>query len=196
MKRKRFSLKEEYEKSWRYIEETRNFIYFIVATFLVFTLVGFFIPAPESIANQIFKFIEELLEKTSGMSQAELISFILFNNLKSTFTGMIFGVFFGVFPMISAVTNGYVIGFVGAFSVESQGASVLLKLLPHGIFELPAALISIGMGLKLGSFIFQKNIKKAFKEYFWNSLRVFLLVVIPLLIIAAIIEGSLISVSG
>lgn len=196
MKRKKFSLKEEYKKSWRYIEETRNFIYFIVATFLVFALVGFFIPAPESIANQIFKFIEELLEKTSGMSQTELISFILFNNLKSTFTGMIFGIFFGIFPMISAVANGYVIGFVGVFSVESQGASVLLKLLPHGIFELPAALISIGMGLKLGSFIFQKNIKKAFKEYFWNSLRVFLLVVIPLLIIAAIIEGSLISVSG
>jgi len=52
------------------------------------------------------------------------------------------------------------------------------------------------MGLKFGTFIFQKKRMKSFKNYFWNGLRVFLLVVIPLLIIAAVIEGSLIFLVG
>ena len=69
---------------------------------------------------------------------------------------------------------------------------VLWRIFPHGIFELPAVFISLGLGLKLGTFIFQRNKLKAFAEFFWNSLRVFLFIVLPLLIIAAIIEGSLI----
>jgi len=72
----------------------------------------------------------------------------------------------------------------------------LWRILPHGIFELPAVFIALGMGLKFGGFIFQKEKIKSLREYFWNSLRVFLFVVLPLLIIAGIIEGTLIFFSG
>jgi stage II sporulation protein M len=67
-----------------------------------------------------------------------------------------------------------------------------LNLLPHGIFELPAIFISFGMGLKFGTFLFYKEKMKKFAEFFSNSLRVFVFVILPLLVIAAIIEGSLI----
>ena len=193
MKREKFNLKEEYKKSWKYIKATRNFIYTVIGIFFLFALFGFFIPAPEFLAQQILELIEDLLEKTVGMSATELIGFIFFNNLKSSFFGMIFGVLIGIFPIISVVANGYLLGFVGALSVEIGGSSVLLRLLPHGIFELSAVFISLGMGIKLGTIIFQKNHRKSFRDYFLNSLRVFLLVVVPLLVIAAIIEGILIS---
>lgn len=191
-KKKNFDLKTEYKKSWSYIRETRNFIYIFIAVFFFFTLLGFFLPAPEPLAEQILKFIEELLEKTQGMSQGELISFIFLNNVQSSFFGMILGVLLGIFPIITIVVNGYILGFVASASVQTNGFFVLWRLLPHGIFELSAIFISLGMGLKLGTFIFQKNKGESFKEYFWNSLRVFLFVVIPLLIVAAVIEGSLI----
>ena len=94
--------------------------------------------------------------------------------------------------MIIAIANGYILGFVSSMSVESAGVASLGKIIPHGIFELPAIFISLGLGLKFGTFAFQKNKAKSFKNYLINSLRVFLLIVIPLLIIAGIIEGTLI----
>ena len=36
-------------------------------------------------------------------------------------------------------------------------SSDLFRLLPHGIFELPAIFISLGLGLRFGMFIFQKE---------------------------------------
>ncbi len=191
-KKNNFNLKEEYKKSWNYILESKNFIYFIIGIFFVFVLIGFLIPAPDALAEQILKLIQELIGEIKGMSQGELINFIFFNNLQSSFFGMVLGVVFGIFPVIAIIANGYLLGFVASMSVESEGILVLWRLLPHGIFELPAVFISLGLGLKLGTFIFQKKKIKLLKEYFWNSLRVFLFIVTPLLIIAGIIEGSLI----
>jgi len=192
VKKNKFSLKKAYKDSWQYIKESKGFIYFIVGIFFIFMLIGFFVPASEEITKIILDFIKKLLEQTSGMSQSELIGFIFLNNLQSSFFGLIFGIVLGIFPVFVAILNGYVLGFVGAMSVKAGGNLVLLKLLPHGVFELPAIFISLGLGLKMGSFIFRKEKGEFFRNCFWNSLRVFLFVVIPLLIIAAIIEGSLI----
>jgi stage II sporulation protein M len=196
-KRKRgkgkFSLKEEYKESWGYIKKAKNFIYVAIGIFLFSSLIGFFITPPEIISEKIFEFIKNLLAQTEGMSAGRLISFIFFNNLQSTFFALIFGIFFGIFPAITAFANGYLVGFVASIASQEGNILELWRLFPHGIFELPAVFISIGMGLKLGTFIFQKDKIKSFKDYFLNSVRVFLLVVLPLLIIAAIIEGSLIA---
>lgn len=191
-KMKRFNLKEEYIKSLNYIKEIKNFIFIIILVFFLFVFIGYFIPAPEYLENEILRFIQELLEKTKGMSPIQLIRFIFFNNLISSFLAVILGFFLGIFPLISGISNGYILGFISSLSVQSQGVSVLYRLLPHGIFELLAVFISLGMGLKIGTFFFRKNRKIPLKEYFLNSLRTFILIVIPLLIIAAIIEGSLI----
>lgn len=191
-KKENFSLRKEYRESWDYTRESKNFIYAIIAIFFVFSLIGFFIPAPDFIRESIIKLLEEILEKTQGMSQIELIKFIFINNAQSSFFGIIFGVLLCIFPLVEAIGNGYILGFVSLMAFEEGGISVLFRLLPHGIFELPAVFISLGLGLKFGTFIFQKNKGESFKKYFWNSLRVFLFIVIPLLIIAAIIEGILV----
>jgi len=193
---KNFDLKEEYKNSWNYLKESKNFIYIIIIIFFVFVLIGFFIPAPDFLTEQILKFIEELIGKTQGMSQWDLIKFIFLNNLQSSFYGVVFGVLLGIFPIVAAIANGYLLGFVSSITVENSGFLVLLRLLPHGIFELPAVFISLGLGLKFGTFVFQEKKLDSFKEYFLNSLKVFFLIVIPLLIIAGIIEGSLIFIIG
>ena len=196
MKSKKFNLKKEFNKSLNYIKESKNFIYIVIGIFFFFAFIGFFIPTPDSISEQLLKFIQELMEKTSGMNQFELIQYIFLNNLQSSFFGLVLGVFFGVFPIITTIVNGYILGFVSIKVVSIEGIFVLWRLIPHGIFELPAVFISLGLGLKFGSFMFQKKKFDALKDYFINSLRVFFFIVFPLLVIAAIIEGSLIALFG
>ena len=196
MKSKKFNLKKEFNKSLNYIKESKNFIYIVIGIFFFFAFIGFFIPTPDSISEQLLKFIQELMEKTAGMNQWELIQYIFLNNLQSSFFGLVLGVFFGIFPIITTIVNGYILGFVSIKVVSVEGIFVLWRLFPHGIFELPAVFISLGLGLKFGSFIFQKKKFDSLKDYFVNSLRVFFFIVFPLLVIAAIIEGSLIALFG
>jgi len=184
---------ENYSKSWKYIKESKKFIWIIVLLFFISAIIGSLFQPPEVI-NAILNYIKEILNKTEGMSSFRLIGFIFANNIQSSFTGIIFGFAFGIFPVLASFVNGYVIGYVSSSVVSSSGIVSLLNLLPHGIFELPAIFISFGMGMKFGTFVFYKDKRKHFNEFFINSLRVFAFVVLPLLIIAAIIEGSLISI--
>lgn len=222
----------QYRKSWSFIKESRNYIFASIAIFVFFTLVGFFVPLPEDVSRSILDMLKQILGRVQGLSWAGTIGFIFLNNVQSSFFGMVLGALFGVFPVIAAVINGYLLGFVASVAVGSGGLVSLWKIFPHGIFELPAVFISLGIGIKLGlwlivepfKFYWKKNkiisflfilvyfptilltliynkklrenmnfyISRNFPFNFQSSLRVFVFVVIPLLIIAAIIEGSLI----
>ena len=63
---------------------------------------------------------------------------------------------------------------------------------PYGIFEIPAIILSISFGIKLGMSVFNKNPIKKLKENFIKSAKIFLLIIAPLLLIAAFIEGIMI----
>jgi stage II sporulation protein M len=191
VKKKNFLLKN-YSLCWKFIKESRKFIYVITGIFFAFALIGFFVPVPDYLSKEIMKILMEILRKTDGMSTSEIIKFIFFNNVETSFIGMALGIFFGVFPLLFSAFNGYVLGFVAFLSVDSNGISVLLNLLPHGIFELPAIFIALGLGLKSGMLLFQIKKLRTFKYSLFETIRVFIFVIIPLLIIAAIIEGSLI----
>lgn len=181
---------ENYKKSWNYIKESKRFIWIIAGIFFLFAFIGYFVPTPSYLSGLLTNYLKEIVSETSGLSWIQLILFILFNNLKSSFFGLVFGIIFGIFPSLVAIFNGYVVGFVSNESVRQSGVLILWKLFPHGIFELPAVFISLGMGLKLASKLFER--KGKFGENFMNALRVFLFIVVPLLAIAAIIEGTLI----
>ncbi len=187
-------LVDNYAKCWDYIKSSGKFIWIIVGIFFAFALAGFFVPVSSQIHDLLVKYIKEIASQIAGLSPAGLITFIFFNNAKSSLFGWVFGILLGIFPVFVSVFNGYLLGFVSRLSVDQDGIFVLWKLLPHGIFELPAVFISLGMGMKLGN-VLLKN-KDEVKENFINALRVFISVVIPLLAIAAIIEGTLISVLG
>jgi stage II sporulation protein M len=190
MKKKGF-LKDNYKKSFNYIKECKEKIYLGLILFFIFGLLGFFFPY--FFEQEILEFIKNVSEKTIGMNVLETILFIFFNNLKACFVSIIFGFFFGLIPIIITITNAYLIGFVSRKVVSQEGFFVLWKLLPHGIFELPAFFLSIGLGINLGMSFFRKgdswkNLKNTFRE----TSRVFVFVILVLLIIAATIEGLLV----
>lgn len=184
--------KKQYGKCFKYLKDSWKPIIYIVAIFFAFALIGFFVPAPAVISSTISGYINNLLEKTQNFGFSQMFSFIFFNNLKTSFFGLIIGLLFGVFSIFTALGNGYVLGFVSAKSVMENGTFVLWRIFPHGIFELPAVFIALGLGLKLGTFFLNENKSRFLKENLGNSLRVFLLIILPLLLIAAFIETILI----
>jgi len=187
--KKSFNLKQEYKDTFRFIKESKKFIYIIIGIFVLFVLLGSFVPAPDFIKQKISEFIDQTSQKIQGMNLQQIIGFIISNNAQVSFFGIILGIFFGVIPIILTLSNGYILGFVFSVSVHNAGFLVLWRILPHGIFELPAVFISLGIGLRFGSLIFSKKGTGKLKEFSLNSIKVFLLVVIPLLIVAGIIEG-------
>jgi stage II sporulation protein M len=189
------SIKNQYKQSFNYLKECKKFIFAIIIIFIIFSFIGFFVPTPPQIEEAIITFIQELIEKTKDMSQTELISFIFTNNIQSSFFGMIFGIVLGIFPIITTIINGYLLGYIAAITTNTESILSLWRILPHGIFELPAVFISLGLGLKLSTFILQKEKIKSLKIFFIKSIKTFILIIIPLLIIAAFIEGILISLT-
>jgi len=183
-------LQKEFLICWKYLKESKIFFLVILVFLLVSALIGILFPV--FFLELINKFIEELARKTAGMTFFQLLFFILQNNITTAFLGLLSGIILGIFPLLVSLFNGYVIGFVAGKSVDVAGYPILLRLLPHGIFELPALIISLGLGVKLGMFIFAKNSKEQFKYDLENSLRVFVYIIIPLFLIAGIIETALI----
>ena len=185
-----------FRRSWNYLRSIKTFIWLSVIFFFVLALIGFLFPI--FFQEQIKELVNRVVSQTEGLSTFDLIKFIFLNNLQSSFTAMITGLVFCFISATIAIVNGYVLGFVANKSVGVAGFLILWKLLPHGIFEIPAILISVAMGLKLGTFLFvrHKNMKRDFYDWLKNCFRVFIFIVIPLLVIAAIIEGSLIILLG
>lgn len=188
-------LSEQYRKSWGTLKEGKFYIWFAVGVFVLFTIVGFVFPV--FFVEEILDILEKLALEFEGLGVFETILKIFLNNLRASFFSVVLGVVLGLFPLGAAIGNGYILGFVANIAVAEEGWLVLWRLLPHGVFELPAVFISMGLGLWLGVGILRRGASWAgFKKNFVDALRVFVFVVIPLLVIAGIIEGVLVGVVG
>lgn len=191
---KKQGIVQKYKESWEFLKDSKNFVFFILGLFIVCSLLGFFIMPSQAIIDVILELLQELIEITENMDGLELILFIFWNNLKVSFIGMISGILFGVLPLIETIANGYLLGFVADQAVKLDGWKSLWMIFPHGIFELPAVFIALGLGLRMGVYFFQKEQKEkmTYKDTIFQCIQLFFLVVLPLLAIAAIIEGLLI----
>ncbi len=185
---------KNYSLCWKFLNENRWYFVFATGIFALMFLVGFIFPI--FFREEIFNFIAEMIEMIEGKSVIELIGFIFLNNVKASFMAVILGITFGIFPLMMAVVNGYLIGFVAREAVVQEGLWVMWQLFPHGIFELPAIIFSIGIGMRIGVGMFGKDIKRKLKYNFREGLRFFIFVVFPLLLVAGIVEGILIGMMG
>lgn len=178
-------------EGWKYLEESRNYVYWAAALFFVSIFLGFvFVEYLNPFYSLIMK---SMIESTSNLGDVQLGVFIFFSNFKSAFLALFLGILIGIFSIFNIILNGSLIGYVLRILWDESGATHFWRLLPHGIFELPALFISWGLGIKIGMFVFSKNELGELKRRFEESLKTFFFIVVPLLIIAAIIEGVLIA---
>jgi stage II sporulation protein M len=186
MKNKALKFKGQMKEAWDYLKLSKKYIYVILVAFVLSVIIGFVFPERFEIFDKLFS---ELAQEARGLNWIEMIFFILQNNIVACFFGLLFGVVFGIFPLYSIIFNGLGIGYILNKVFQVSGMSDFWMLFPHGIFELPAVFISMGMGLRLGLLLLKG--REEFKSGFYKSINSFLMIVLPLLILAAIIEGTL-----
>ncbi|MGE5894185.1 MAG: stage II sporulation protein M [bacterium] len=186
----------EYKKSllraFENLKEARESLYFAVALFFIGAVAGLLQP------NRFDPYIgafRQFLEHFEGRSTPVLIIMIFFQNLSAAFLSFWLGMILGLVPAVSAVTNGLLLGLVLSLRADIGLTAIILKLLPHGVFEIPAMVIAWGLGIWRGSWLLRKNREESYRDRAGKAYHVFFFLVIPLLMIAAVIEGSLIALS-
>lgn len=152
--------------------------------------------APSLTREELNKAFQVVADNYRGLAGGKLFFTILLHNVMASILVLISGVLVGIIPTFAIGANGFVLGVVYRQTAEMMGYSkAALKVLPHGVFEIPALLIAASYGLWLGMTVVRKmrgkestllrfHIEHAFRRYF--------VVVFPLLIVAAAIEAALI----
>lgn len=143
--------------------------------------------------SEMLKELAQLL-KSQDLSGPELALFILANNAVKAFLVLALGAGLGVLPVLFLAVNGVVLGQVTAQVVADHGPMLAIAgLAPHGVLELPAVLVAAGFGLRLGHEVGQRLLGRPDQVRLWwrTGLRAYLRVVLPLLVLAAIIEVTI-----
>lgn len=113
------------------------------------------------------------------------------NNLRAMVLGVLYGFIpFLYLPALALGVNAAILGMLASL-IDGQWLLLAAGILPHGIFELPALFLSLAAGLCLCKNInayIRKNEKGIMKPLLLNILRVTVLLVLPLLVIAAVME--------
>ena len=123
-----------------------------------------------------------------------MMATLFFNNITASLLSMLYGLI--PFLPLSALALGTNALMLGAFAAiyQQQGIGLgayFVGVLPHGIFELSALILSCALGLLICRTGTERILKKSDTPFFrrvLDCIRVFLTFSVPLLLVAALIE--------
>jgi len=125
------------------------------------------------------------------MSSLELFMFIAGNNITKLFIVLAFSVLAGLASLLSVFSNGLILGiFAQVVSEKFSWQYFIAGTSPHGIIELTVLILSAAVGLHIGKVaiwrLFSK--KESLVKEFAKGLKFYIVVLVPFLIFAALIE--------
>ena len=178
-----------------YLYSLRFYILFVIILFIGAIAVGYMGFMSETF-NESLAWLQQLSEGIEDFTEfyPSWLIFLAFfiviflNNAFTCFLNILTGPLMGIFPLFSAVLNG---GLLGWFARE-EGLIVFLAIAPHGMFELTAYFFSVAIGLRLAREVFKRKEERQLKMMLGDGLRVYLILIVPLLLVAAFIESGLI----
>jgi len=139
------------------------------------------------------EFLLMLFEELGPLSENAFDNFtmIFTHNVIAAFLVLVSGLFFGLGPWLMVAFNGLVVGIVVGFLVRSGAPveKIVLGIVPHGVFEIPAFILAGTAGI-----VWYESIKnseepaKGFKEGMKKALKLYALTV-GMLLIAALVEA-------
>jgi len=171
----------------------RNALIVTVLLFVVAMLVGWIGTAhTPAIGEQLMAlFQKEVAGQITEGNPADMCAKLLANNLEACILLFVGGASFGLVTLFILGLNGIVIGAVT--EIVSKGHSAIFiaaALLPHGIFEIPAFIISASLGFCMAQSLvaewYGAGDTAADSGRFG---RLFLLYVLPLITVAAFVEA-------
>jgi stage II sporulation protein M len=140
-------------------------------------------------------FMENLaafVQTFSGMPPWQLALAIFLNNSVKTLAAILLGAVLGIVPAVFLLANGVALGVALTLSIESRGlAASLASIVPHGVVELPAVFLGTSIGLLLGTRAIERlrgRSETALGAEILLGLRYFCTVILPLLLLAALVE--------
>ncbi len=185
-------LKEFYVNSLRTTFENCAVVFVLI---FALCLVMGFLRAEETSAV-----VEGFIENVSELGVVDedgtiSVSGLFMNNVLAAAWSVLYGFLPFIFlPALPLGSNAYILGSFGAYYV-SAGLSPLsfaAGILPHGIFELTALVFACALGIRicreLTRLVFAKPCERPFSQTVRCALRAYLLVCVPLMGLAAVIE--------
>jgi len=123
---------------------------------------------------------------------------IFIRNVRTLLISPILGIVsFGTGAVILMMVPFGILGFLGA-ELANTGTNPLIFIaafiLPHGIFEIPAATIATALALRIGASIIsggRRGERSGFTTALADWVKVFVFFVLPLLLIAAFVEANI-----
>ena len=120
---------------------------------------------------------------------------VFMNNFLSMAQMLLLGFIAGISPLVTLGLNGALVGVIFSLTID-QGIPLLpmivLGILPHGVFELPAFFLCGALGLKFGYHCIASPLPGLSRmqsfRYIWKETRSVLPLVVLLLLAAAFIE--------
>lgn len=170
------------------------FRYLLISIFLFSSgIIGgyYFFDIFPSESEKILSLLSETFKPILAMPSFVQILFIFLRNGLISFLMIIFGILFGIFPIIVLISNGQILGLLLGWLVPRYNISyILLGILPHGLIEIPCFLLSAAIGLKIGKILVKKIFRKkvSLQEELNLGLSFFLRIILFLLFAAAVIE--------
>jgi stage II sporulation protein M len=145
-----------------------------------------------AVGEELMKLFEkEVAGQMDGTDQADMCIKLFFNNLQACILLFLGGATFGILTIFIMSLNGIVIGAIMELvHKDHTPLFVAAAILPHGIFEIPAFIISGALGILLA--------QSLIAEYYGNGdsavaaytfARLFIAVVLPLVAVAAMVEA-------
>ena len=168
--------------------------------FAVLMVIGFIgaFAFPDTAQSFLSRFTDSMQSAGVTVSDGRINPLALFfNNLRATFYTLLYGLIpFIYLPTLALGTNAILLGVVaaGIFQNGMSAAYFFVGILPHGIFELPALVVSIALGLYLCSKItgaLRQKSKGVIIPAINEAMRVMILFCLPLLALAAVVEAYL-----
>jgi len=192
-------LKEQIGLLWQFLRsDFRRVVLFCTLGMVAAVGVGAVLSVlfPDLVNQTLVSFMEQVAEAGVVDEAGNLSVFALLTN---NWMAMLFSAAYGFIPflflpLLSLLSNGALLGMLGAL-YQANGLSMwylLAGILPHGIFEMPALVLSIACGIYLCRnmcrLVTSSSKRIPMVELLSDLLRVLLLVVLPLTVVAAFLE--------
>ena len=168
----------------------------IVVTFLLFfatVTVGWVgtMQNPDIGQNLMKLFEKEVADQITGKEAPDIFVKLFINNLEACILLFLGGASFGILTIFIISLNGIVIGAIMEIVHKDHSvAFVAAAILPHGVFEIPAFIISGAMGIVLAQSLISEWYNGTNAEEDGRKCgRLFIRYVIPLIATAAFIEA-------